>query len=236
MATILQQCKIARQKMRIGSPAEARATCLEILKQQPNNLFAHRLLATMALETGSREAMQHFQQCAAIDPQDPLAEVGQAVVAEQNRVTESALRHFQRAAELDPSDARIQEELERLGGEFHETPLAQGVAQLQSGDTAAAVETLRDGGAGSDDVALKLTLARALWQRGANDQALVLAMQVLSTHPYSIAALMFLLAAETKRGRALRVRELHMRAEAVDPGFNLHLDLANSLGLATSNK
>jgi Tfp pilus assembly protein PilF len=235
VATILQQCKVARQKMRKGDRAEARALCLELLKQQPFNLFAHRLLATMAIESGNREAFQHFQQSALIDPRDPLAEIGQAVFAEQNRVTEGALKHFRRAAELDPKDERIREEIERLGAEFQETPLSRGTERLAQGDTEAAVSVLREALANApDDVSIKLTMAEALWLQGATDQAVVLAMQVLSTHAQSIAALMFLLAVESRRGRALRIRELQTRAEAIDPGFYLHTNLASVLGLTHS--
>jgi Tfp pilus assembly protein PilF len=235
VATTIQQCKLARQKMRNGDRAEARALCLELLKQQPFNLFAHRLLATMAIESGNREALQHFQQSALIDPRDPLAEIGQAVFAEQNGVTEGALKHFRRAAELDPNDERIREEIERLGGELQETSLSRGTRHLAQGDSETAVSELREALASSpDDVSVKLTLAEALWLQGLTDQAVVLAMQVLSTHAQSIAALMFLLAVESRRGRALRIRELQSRAEAIDPGFHLHPNLANVVGLTPS--
>jgi tetratricopeptide (TPR) repeat protein len=235
VATILQQCKVARQKMRSGARAEARALCLEILKQQPNNLFAHRLLAMMAIETGSREALEHFQQSALIDPRDPLAEIGQAVFAEQNRAAEGAVKHFRRAAELDPDDEHLQEELQRLGVEVEETALARGTRALAEGNEDAAVTALREALAEApDDASVKLTLAEALWKQGATEQAVVLAMQVLSTHAQSIDALMLLLAAESRRGRALRIRELQSRADAIDPGFYLHGQLADLLGLPRS--
>jgi len=81
------------------------------------------------------------------------------------------------------------------------------------------------------DPAAKLALAQALWLEQATDQATALASQVLATHPHSIVALMILLASELRRGRALRVRELQARIDAIEPGLVLHPEVASLLGL-----
>ena len=117
-----------------------------------------------------------------------------------------------------PSDARIREEIERLGGAIEETSLGKAVARLQAGDASGAIAELQT--SNGDDQAATLTLARAQWAQGAIDQAVALAQQVLAVNAQSIAALMIIVAAETRRGRALRVREFQTRADAIDPGFN----------------
>jgi Flp pilus assembly protein TadD len=235
VASVLQQCKAARKAMRGGNRAEAAGVCRDILKHHPNCLFAHRLLAVMEVEANTRDALLHLQQCATIDPEDPLPEIGCAIVTERAGVSESAIQHFRRAAELDPEDERILGELERLRSSVEETELARGILELREGDIASATATLTEAlNLRADDQAARLALARALWTQGQTEQAVGQAQLVLAVNAHSIVALMLLLAAEQRRGRALRVRELQMRVDAIDPGFLLHQEIAAQLGLSAT--
>jgi len=233
VASVLQHCRVARQSLRSGNRAEALALAREIVKQQPHCLLALRLLALLSLDAGTREALSAFQQCAAIDPQDPLAEVGLAMICEDAGVVESAIRHYRRAAELSPDDPRVEDELARLGVmAVPPTALGEGIRALRVQDTARAIPELQAALSEQPaDPAAKLALAQALWLEQATDQATALASQVLATHPHSIVALMILLASELRRGRALRVRELQARIDAIEPGLVLHPEVASLLGL-----
>jgi len=227
MASVAQQSKAIRQAARSGQLDEALGMAKEVVQNNPRNLLANRLMAWIGMERGSREAMHYLQQCATMDPEDPLAEVGQAIFAERSGVIESALYHFRRAAALAPEDERIREEIERLGGEAPDGALTTGVIALQDGDLDTAVEYVRRATEERpEDLAAKLLLARALWLQGNTDQAVHLANQVLAANQSSVVALMFLYAAEKKRGRILQGRKYDAQAQEIDPGFMLHHQLA----------
>jgi Tfp pilus assembly protein PilF len=233
MASVQQQCKAVRQAARAGQADEALALARELVQANPRNLLANRLMAWLGLERGSRDTMHYLQQCAALDPEDPLAEIGQAIFAERHGVTESALHHFRRAAALAPDDQRVREEIVRLGGDVEDSPLGSGVIGLQDGDVDGAGEALRRAvEERPEDLAAKLLLARALWLQGAVDQAVTLANQVLVANPHAVAALMILYAAEKRRGRVLQGRKFDAQAQEIDPGFTLHAPLAAVLSLS----
>src|SRR5512138_3594058 len=100
----------------LNSIAEARRAVVEhrfadalhlaraILAQLPTCLAALRVLAWAQLELEHDEALDSFERCAELDPEDSLAHVGQAIWYQQRSEVEAARRHWQRAWELDPDN------------------------------------------------------------------------------------------------------------------------------------
>lgn len=233
MADILEQLTAARDAARQGDFAEARGTASEILASNPHCLLALRLQGWAELELGLEEALATFRACAAIDPLDPLAEVGMALVEEDRAQLAEALRHFVRAYELDAADQRIRVEIRRLGAELPETRLADGLSLLCEGSYERAIEALRAAAAAApDDPAARLGLARALWSVGAREQVTNLCTSILATLPNCLEALIYLVAAELAQGRTLRTRELLARLDAVDPGHVFSERLLEETGVS----
>src|ERR671934_8028 len=105
--------------------------------------IALRILAWAQLELDDDEALATFERCAAYDPEDALAHVGQAIWYQQRRDDAAARRHWQRAWELDPDNQAIRRALVKLSGELPESPLAEAIALLRSGRADEAVDILR---------------------------------------------------------------------------------------------
>src|SRR4051794_38819542 len=122
--------------------AEARAAALDgrfdtaaelamrITAASPSCLVAQRILAWAQLELDDERALETFQACAAIDPEDALAHTGQAIWHEQRHATAAAIESWTRAWELDPLNQSIRRALVKLTGELPESLLADGIGLL----------------------------------------------------------------------------------------------------------
>ena len=88
---------------------DAAALASRALKSMPTCLVALRILAWSQLELDADEALATFEKCAAYDPEDALAYVGQAIWYQKHRDNDSAVSQWVRAWELDPhnQEARI---------------------------------------------------------------------------------------------------------------------------------
>lgn len=203
-----------------------------ILDVHPVCLPALRALGWAQLSISDDGAFETFQQCANVDPEDPLAEVGQAMWLEHRGHPERAVGKFISAWEREPHDQRIRKEVVRLGGEFPDSPLAEGIGLLQDGRNDAAANALRMAAAQHPaDPAAPLALATALWRLGGKQQAYNLASTVLTSRPHCVKAILYVVAVEAASGRLLRTRELITRAEQVDPGFGIYGSVVREVGL-----
>jgi tetratricopeptide (TPR) repeat protein len=210
---------------------DAAALAGRALNRAPACLAALRVLAWAQLELDDEAAVATFERCAAHDPEDALAHVGQAIWHQQRRDNESALRHWVRALELDPHNQAIRRAVVKLTGELPESPLADAISLLRTGRAEEAVEALRALRAERTDPAVGLSLISALWSAGAQRDAFELAIAVLAGHPETVKAALYVAALEDKAGRTLRSREAIARAEQVDPGLTLFADVVRQVGL-----
>ena len=205
-----------------------------VLDRLPTCLAALRILAWAQLELDADDeptALATFQQCAALDAEDPLAYVGQAIWHQQRHDNQAAIRMWVHAWELDPQNQSIRRALVKLTGELPESVLADAVALLRAHRVDEAVELLRQLRRERTDSVVSLKLITALWASGAQREAFEVAVAVHASHPQSVKAALYVAALEDRAGRTLRSREAIARAEQVDPGLTLFADVVRQIGL-----
>jgi tetratricopeptide (TPR) repeat protein len=205
-----------------------------VLDRLPNCLAALRILAWAQLELDPDDeltALTTFQTCAALDPEDPLAYVGQAIWYQARGDNPSAIREWTRAWELDPQNQAIRRGLVKLTGELPESLLADAIGLLRAEREDEAAELLRQLLRDRSESVVALKLVTALWASGAQREAFDLALTVHASHPQSVKAALYVAALEDRAGRTLRSREAIARAEQVDPGLTLFSDLVRQVGL-----
>src|SRR5258708_12417229 len=112
--------------------ADAASQASEILQQLPTCLAALRVLAWAQLELEQDEALESFERCAELDPEDALAQVGQAIWYQQRGETAAAARLWQRAWELDPDNQSIRRALVKLTADLPHSPLPPPIGLLPS--------------------------------------------------------------------------------------------------------
>src|ERR1700730_11654813 len=210
---------------------QAAAQAMAVLDRQPTCLPALRLLAWVQLELDDDQSVNTFERCAAFDPEDALAHVGQAIWYQQRGQLDSAVHHWVRAWELDPQNQAIRRVLVKLTGELPESALADAIGLLHASREDEAAEILRQMRRERDDTTVDLVLMAALWASGAQREAFDVAVAVHASHPQSVKAALYVAALEDRAGRTLRTREAIARAEQVDPGLKLFGDLVRQLGL-----
>ena len=210
---------------------QAAAQVMVILERQPASLPALRLLAWSQLELEDDQSLTTFERCAAFDPEDALAYVGQAIWYQQRRQVDAAVRHWVRAWELDPQNQAIRRVLVKLTGELPESALADAVGLLRASREDEAAEILRQLRRERDDTTVDLVLMAALWASGAQREAFDVAVAVHASHPQSVKAALYVAALEDRAGRTLRSREAIARAEQADPGLTLFADVVRQVGL-----
>jgi tetratricopeptide (TPR) repeat protein len=213
---------------------EAARLASEVLDRLPTCLAALRILAWAQLELDADDeptALVTFQQCAALDPEDALAYVGQAIWYQQRRDNEAAIRMWVHAWELDPEKQAIRRALVKLTGDLPESLLADAICLLRARREDEAVDLLQQLRRERPDAAVALKLLTALWASGAQREAFDLALVAHASHPQSVKAALYIAALEDRAGRTLRSREAIARAEQVDPGLTLFSDLVRTIGL-----
>ena len=209
----------------------AAAQAAAVLDRLPTCLPALRLLAWAQLGLAQDDARATFERCAALDPEDVLAYVGQAIWLQQRGDDAAAIEQWVRAWELDPHNQSIRRALVKLTGELPESALADAVGLLRAGRHEEAAEILRVVRAERSDVVVALTLISAAWASGAHDEAFDLAATMYASHPASVKLALFVAALEDRAGRTLRSREAIARAEQVDPGLTVFADTVRQVGL-----
>jgi Flp pilus assembly protein TadD len=209
--------------------AAAQATA--ILDRAPVCLSALRIMAWAQLELEDDSALETFQRCAAHDPEDVLAYVGQAIWYQQRGHDDAACSAWEQAWELDPHNQAIRRALVKLTGELPESTFADAIGLLRSGRDEDAAYLLRRLRVERPDAVVGLALMTALWGSGAQQEAFDVAVSVYAMHPGSAKAALFVGALEDRAGRTLRSREAIARAEQVDPGLRLFAETVRQVGL-----
>jgi hypothetical protein len=228
MATLIAAARAAALDHRFDEAAQVASRVLQTL---PNCLIALRSLAWAQLELGDDRALDTFQRCAALDPEDALAWVGQAIWYQQRHQAELATQHWLRAWELDPHNQPIRRALVKLTGELPESPLADAIGLLRGGHVDAAAEVLRRLRAERHDVIVDLALLEATAALGQQREAAELARAIHAAAPECLKAALYVAVLEERAGRKLRSRELLARVEHADPGLVLYGPLVRQVGL-----
>src|SRR5258707_2925575 len=199
-----------------------------VLDRLPTCLAALRILGWAQLELDADDeptALATFQQCAALDAEDPLAYVGQAIWYQQRHDNPAAIRQWVHAWELDPQNQSIRRALVKLTGELPESVLADAVVLLRAHRADEAVPLLRQVRRERFDSVVALKLITALWASGAQREAFDVAVAVHASHPPSVKAAVYVAALEDRAGRTLPSREAIARTAQGDPGPTWVADL-----------
>jgi tetratricopeptide (TPR) repeat protein len=231
MSEILNLLADARRAAFEHRFADAAASASHVLQRLPNCLLALRILAWAQLELENEAALETFQHCAELDPEDALAHVGQAIWHQQRGENDAAASEWIRAWELDPQNQAIRRALVRLTHELPESVFADAVSMLRAGRNEEAAEALRRLYRERKEPAVALSVVSALWSAGAQRDAFELAIDVLAKHPRSVKAALYVAGLEDRAGRTLRSREAIARVEQVDPGLTIFADLVRMVGL-----
>jgi tetratricopeptide (TPR) repeat protein len=206
----------------------------EVLGLLPTCLGALRILGWAQLELEQDDAVETFERCAELDPEDALACVGQAIWYQQRGENDSAGRFWQCAWELDPDNQAIRRALVKLSGDLPESPFADAVGLLRHGHIEDAVELLRTVYRQRQDASVAASLMSALAAWGAQHEAAQLALAVYTRGGQSVKAALLVAALEDRAGRTLRSREAIARAEQADPGLVLFADVVRQVGLESA--
>jgi tetratricopeptide (TPR) repeat protein len=202
-----------------------------VLDRQPTCLLALRILAWAELEQHDDHALETVERCAAGDPEDALAYVGQAIWYQQRGQNDAALQQWVCAWELDPQSQALRRVLVKLTGELPESLLADAIGLLRAGREDEAAEVLQRLRGERSDAIVTLTLIQALLAAGSHREAFDLAVALHASHPQSVKAALYVAALEDRAGRTLRSREAIARAEQADPGLTLFADVVRQVGL-----
>lgn len=229
--TLIAEARSAAFDHRFDTAARSAA---EVLDRLPTCLPALRILAWAQLEQNEDAALETFEQCAAYDPEDALAYVGQAICYQQRGEIEAAVRLWIRAWELDPSSQAIRRVLVQLTGDLPDSPLAEAIGLLRAGREDEAADMLRRLRAVRPDATVSLTLIQALFTAGLQREAFDLAVALHTSHGQSVKVALYVAALEDRAGRTLRSREAIARAEQVDPGLKLFADVVRQVGLQSA--
>src|SRR5258708_13003965 len=162
MSDILKQIADARRSVMDHRFHEAAAQASAVLSHLPSCLSALRVLAWAQLELDEDEALEAFERCAAFDPEDALAYVGQAIWYQQRRQDAAASRLWVQAWELDSANQLIRRALVNLTGELPESQLADALGLLHSGRADDAADILRRLRADRPEPTVELPLVSAL--------------------------------------------------------------------------
>jgi tetratricopeptide (TPR) repeat protein len=229
--TLIAEARSAALDRRFDAAA---AGASDVLARVPSSLLALRILAWAQLEQGLDEALQTFERCAAYDPQDALAYVGQAIWYQQRGQDAAAVRQWVQAWELDPDNQAIRRAVVRLTGDLPESSFADAISLLRAGHEGEAADVLRHLGQERREVSVGLTLVDTLWAIGQRREAFDLALAIHVNQGQSVKAALYVAALEDGAGRTLHSREAIARAEHVDPGLTLFSDVVRMVGLESA--
>jgi tetratricopeptide (TPR) repeat protein len=206
---------------------ETVAHCRHILQLYPKHVDTYRMLGKALLEKGRHgDAADIFQRVLSVLPDDFIANVGMAIVREDEANLEDAIWHMERAFEAMPSNGAIQQELCRLLG--RRDGVVPPRARLTRGALArmylngglylqAEAELKQAIAEDSGRMDLLTTLAQVYWHGGQAAAAADACASALERLPYSLHANRILAAVFAAAGRDAEASTCRQRAVALDP-------------------
>ncbi len=207
--------------------AEGVAHCRHILEYYPKNLAVYRLLGKGLLELGRLgDAADILTRVLSAAPDDFVAHVGMAIIAEEEGDLDRAIAHMERALEAQSSNAAIHGELKRLYGrrdgvepaKVHLTGGALARLYIKGGNFSQAVDELRAAlKEAPNRVDWQVLLARALWKDEQRIDAVEACQDVLEKLPYCLEVNSILYEIWESAGRDDEAVVHWQRVEALDP-------------------
>ncbi len=214
-----------------GDPARAIALTQHILRFYPHYLDAYRLLGEAYFERAHPdEALRFFSHVLAADPQNVLARVGRAIIADERGQTDLAIDEYEHAFEIDPAIAEVRGELLRLyktrygsaGATIRLTPSGLAYVHLRAGLREAAISELGYvAQLRPDRWDIEVALAEALWRNEQLDEAAAVAGDILAGHPTCVKCCWILGYLHWIAGRTDSGRRYLMEAVALDPTYRI---------------
>src|SRR5689334_167696 len=140
--TLQEAYNRAKEALEAGEIDRAVAICQHVLRYYPHYVEGYRLLGEAYLEQGGlAEAGRLFSHVLSCDPQNVLAHVGRAIIAEEQQQIDVAIHELERGFEVDPSIGELRAELLRLyrerygsvGAVIRTTPLGLAYTHLRAG-------------------------------------------------------------------------------------------------------
>src|SRR5689334_10209304 len=222
-----------------GDSTRAVAITQHILRYYPQYIDAYRLLGEAYLELGRpEEALRFFTHVLNADPQNVLAHIGRAIIAEDHHQVDIAIDEYERAFEVDPSITELRGELLRLyairygsaGASIRTTPSGLAYVHLRAGLRDAAISELGYvAQVRPDRWDVEVALAEALWRNEQLDECAAVAGDILAGHPACVKCKWMLGYLHWSTGRTESGRQYLMDAVALDPAYRI----ANTIWDAT---
>jgi tetratricopeptide (TPR) repeat protein len=224
--TIAEALQQAQQAIDGGDYGSATTTCLQLVNQFPGYASAHRLLGDAYREQGQPDdAERAFAAALARNPRHPGTSLGLGLIAEDKGANEAALAFCQVAWELAPHQTALREPLTRVSlrrygsdGELQLTHAALAQLHARSSRLRRAISEYRLALAALPArTDLKVGLLEALWRLGSDDEALLLAREIVEQQPECAPALVVLADLEHRSGNNRRADEVLKQLRGVDP-------------------
>ncbi len=229
--TLLEAYRRAEAALTGGDPLRAIALTQHILRFYPHYLDAYRLLGEAYFERAhADEALRFFSHVLAADPQNVLARVGRAIIADERRQVDVAIAEYEQAFEIDPSITEVRGELLRLyqtrygsaGATIRLTPSGLAYVHLRAGLREAAISELGYvAQLRPDRWDIEVALAEALWRNEQLDEAAAVAGDILAGHPACVKCCWMLGYLHWTAGRTESGRRYLMEAVALDPTYRI---------------
>jgi predicted O-linked N-acetylglucosamine transferase (SPINDLY family) len=171
MKTISEAIAIAQQSYQSGNLSQAQLLCHQILQQQPNHVEALQLLGIIALQLGSKEAVDYYQQLITLKPDQAETYYYLGAALDQQGQIEDAIAYYQQALALKPDYIDVHYDL--------------GNALKQKGDVSAAIKHYQQAVAlNPNDAEAHCNLANTLLEQGQFEAAITHYHHVIALRPH----------------------------------------------------
>jgi len=207
---------------------EAVIHCQHMLRHFPQYIEAYRLLGEVALEMGRQdEAADLFRRVLGADPENLMARVGLAVIAENLGALDEAIWQLERALELAPDKNELRQELHafytkrdgrREPRRIKPTRGGLGRIYLAGEEYKRAIEEFKAVLAqDAERVDLRVALAESFWRDGQHKEAAETCQAILEKFPYCLKANLIAGEVWQRSGLEAEARSLLQRARGLDP-------------------
>jgi tetratricopeptide (TPR) repeat protein len=206
---------------------EAIAHCRHILEKYPKHVDSYRVLGKAYLEAKRfGDAADIFQRVLSAVPDDFVAQIGMAIVREDEGNLDAAIWHIERAFETNPANPAIQQELRRLIGrrdgiEPHKVRMTRGAlarmyahGELYQQAIAELISALQDD---QDRPDLEVLLATMYWKTDQHAEAAEVCSRIIEKLPYCREANRIMASILQDTGKTEDASAYHRRLAALDP-------------------